>query len=189
MVSTYYNIPFWHFSRSLKVLSIDDSDVEDKGGDWLQALAQNNSVLEVLNFAILGLEDIDIDDMALLVEKCKSLVSLKVGEVEMVDMVGVLSKAHSLRELGAGSCNELGDEESGMTVTISLPSQLTALSGLWAMGDVGLTMVMPIAPNLRKLDLKFTLLSSKGHCQLLSHCHALQELQVQSIKQVILELM
>lgn len=164
--------------RSLKTFSVEDSDVTDDGGEWLHKLARNNSVLEVLNFAVLGLEDIDVTDLTLLVEKCKSLVSLRVGEIEMVDMVRALSKASSLKELGAGSCSYLGDEDRRTYVPISLPISLTALSGLWAMGDAGLAMVLPIAPNLKKLDLKFTLLSSKAYCELFSQCLVLEELQV-----------
>jgi coronatine-insensitive protein 1 len=115
----------------------------------------------------------------LLVDKCKSLVSLRVGETEMVDMVDAICRACSLRELGAGSCTYLGDEGSRSYVPIALPSNLTALSGMWAMGDSGLSMILPIASNLKKLDLKFTLLSKKAYCQVFSLCHALEELQVQ----------
>lgn len=105
-------------------------------------------------------------------------MSLKVGEIELVDMVGALGKSSSLLELGAGSCNYLNDEDSRVYASISLPLQLTSLSGLWSMGDFGLCMILPIAPNLKKLDLKFTFLSRKAYCQLFSQCHSLEELQV-----------
>lgn len=161
-------------------MSVEDSDVIDKGGAWLKALAVYNSgALEVLNFAVLGLEDVEVADLAVLVEKCKALMSLKVGEVEMMDMIGAIRRASSLRELGGGSCSYLGDQDSRSYVPISLPSYLTGLSGLWAMDDAGLAMILPIAPNLKKLDLKFTLLSRKAYCQIFSLCHALEELQVQ----------
>ena len=76
------------------------------------------------------------------------------------------------------------DDDNSQTsphVLVSLPSGLTGLSGLWAMGDPGLAMVLPIASNLKKLDLKFTLLSTKAYCQLFSLCHSLEELQVLKI--------
>ena len=41
-------------------------------------------------------------------------------------------------------------------------------------------MILPIAPNLRKLDLKYTLLSCEDHVQLLSQCHLLKELQIRN---------
>lgn len=151
----------------------------DEGGEWLHALARYNSTLEELHFGILGLGDIDVADLVTLVEKCKSLVSLKVGEVEMVHMVDVLSRVPYLEDLGAGSFSYLSDEgENEEVAPIPLPKHLKSLSGMWLLTDVGLSMVLPIAPNLRKLDLKFTLLSSEGHILLLSRCHSLEELQV-----------
>jgi coronatine-insensitive protein 1 len=165
----------------LKVLSLEESDVIDEGGEWLHALAQHNSVLESLDFAVLGLDSVSVEDLALLAGRCKSLVSLKVSDIDMSELDGVWSKVPFLKELGTGSCNDLGDEKKGMAVSINLPQHLTSLSGLWAMLDVGLQMVKPVAANLKKLDLKFTLLSSRGHCELLSHCFALEDLQVLNV--------
>lgn len=168
-------------SRSLKRLSLEDSEVEDEGGEWLHTLARCNSTLEELHFGVLGIGDIDIADLVMLVENCKSLVCLKVGEIEMPDMVDVLSRVPHLEELGAGSYSYLGDEGvvDEDVVPISLPQCLKSLSGMWSLMDVGLPMILPVAPNLRKLDLRFTLLSGEGQCLLLSHCHSLEELQVQ----------
>ena len=41
-------------------------------------------------------------------------------------------------------------------------------------------MILPVAPNLRKLDFKYTLLSCEGQIQLLSQCHLLEELQTRN---------
>jgi hypothetical protein len=75
--------------RSLKVLSLEDSAVIDAGGEWLHALAQNNSVLESLNFAVVGLDSASVEDLALLVGNCKSLVSLKVSGYNTLWVPGV----------------------------------------------------------------------------------------------------
>ncbi len=75
--------------RSLKVLSLDNSAVIDAGGEWLHALAQNNSVLELLNFAVVGLDSASVEDLALLVGNCKSLVSLKVSGYNTLWVPGV----------------------------------------------------------------------------------------------------
>jgi coronatine-insensitive protein 1 len=165
----------------LKVLSLEDSAVIDAGGEWLHALAQNNSVLESLNFAVVGLDSASVEDLALLVGNCKSLVSLKVGEIDMSNLAGVLRKAPFLKELGTGTFSDLGDERMRTAVSIKLPQHLVSLSGLWAMPDAGLQMVQPVAANLKKLDLTFTLLSTRGHCELLSHCFALEELEARNV--------
>ncbi|KAH9552702.1 hypothetical protein CY35_09G079900 [Sphagnum magellanicum] len=174
-------LPISRFCRSLKVLSLEESTVIDEGGDWLHNLAQNNSTLEVLDFAVLGLETVSIDDLTLLVERCKSLVSLKVGEIDMSDLTPVLNKAPFLKELGTGSCSDLGEEKNCIPVSINLSQHLTSLSGLWAMPDSGLQILQPVAANLKKLDLKFTLLSGRGHCELLNLCFALEDLQVRNV--------
>jgi coronatine-insensitive protein 1 len=171
-------VPLSRTCRSLRVLSLEDSDVIDEGGEWLHALAQNNSVLESLDFAVPGLDTASVKDLAFLVGRCKSLVSLKVGDMDMSDLAGVLSKVPFLKDLGTGGFSDLGDENKGMAASINLSQHLTSLSGLWAMPDIGLQMVQPVAANLKKLDLKFTVLSRRGHCELLSHCFALEELQV-----------
>lgn len=164
--------------RSLRRLSLEDSEVEDKGGEWLHALALNDSTLEELHFGVLGIEAIDIEDLTILVEKSKSLVCLKVAEIELLDMIDVLQRVPSLEDLGAGSCNYLGAKDVDDFVSIPWPKKLNALSGMWSLMDSGLPQILPIAPNLIKLDLKYTLLSCEGHCLLLSHCFSLQELQV-----------
>lgn len=165
------------------MLSLEDSEVDDQGGEWLHVLARCNSTLEELHFGILGIVDIDVADLVMLVENCRSLARLKVGEIEMPDMVDVLKRVPRLEELGAGSYSYLGDEEGvdENVVPVPLPKHLKSLSGMWSLTDVGLSMILPIAPNLRKLDLRFTLLSCEGHCLLLSHCHSLEELQVQHL--------
>jgi hypothetical protein len=71
------------------VLSLDNSAVIDAGGEWLHALAQNNSVLELLNFAVVGLDSASVEDLALLVGNCKSLVSLKVSGYNTLWVPGV----------------------------------------------------------------------------------------------------
>jgi coronatine-insensitive protein 1 len=144
----------------------------------LHTLARSNSSLEELHFGVLGLGDVDVADLVTLMEKCKSLVSLKVGEIEMLDMVEVLNRASCLEELGTGSYNYLSDEGEDEAAPIALPKHLKSLSGMWSLTDGGLSMILPVAPNLRKLDLKYTLLSCEGHIQLLSQCHLLEELQV-----------
>ncbi|XP_024384913.1 coronatine-insensitive protein homolog 1a isoform X2 [Physcomitrium patens] len=173
-------LPVVRACRSLRRLSLEDSEVEDKGGEWLHALALNDSTLEELHFGVLGIEAIDIEDLTILVEKSKSLVCLKVAEIELLDMIDVLQRVPSLEDLGAGSCNYLGAKDVDDFVSIPWPKKLNALSGMWSLMDSGLPQILPIAPNLIKLDLKYTLLSCEGHCLLLSHCFSLQELQTRN---------
>lgn len=96
------------------MLSVEDSDVVDEGGEWFYVLVCNNIVLEVFNFVVLGLEDVDVVDLVVLVERCKLLYFLKVGEMEMVDMVGVFCNVVFFKEFGVGLCGYFGDEDGVM---------------------------------------------------------------------------
>lgn len=169
-------VPIARSCRALKRLSLEDSEVEDEGGEWLHALARNNTSLEELHFGVLGIGDFDIADLLMLVENCKSLACLKVGEVEMKDMVDVVNKVNHIEDFGAGSYS-YEDEDS---IRVRLPPLLKSLSGMWSMTDAGLRTILPVTANLRKLDLKYTLLSCEGHCMLLRHCRSLEELQTRT---------
>lgn len=102
------------------MLSIEDSNVNDEGGEWLYVFVCYNIVLEVFNFVVFGLEDVDVVDLVLFLEKCKFLVLFKVGEIEFVDMVGVFGKFFFFLEFGVGFCNYFNDEDSRVYVFILL---------------------------------------------------------------------
>ncbi|CAK9257649.1 unnamed protein product [Sphagnum jensenii] len=113
-------LPISRSCRSLKVLSLEDSAVIDAGGEWLHALAQNNSVLESLNFAVVGLDSASVEDLALLVGNCKSLVSLKVSGystlwVPGVDHAGIATQVYKWKEQSGGTiCNQF--RHTGMSL-------------------------------------------------------------------------
>lgn len=160
------------------MLYLEESAISpsERGGEWLHELALNNTTLEDLNFQYLHeFDDISITDLEGVVENCRSLRSLKVSEIDILDMRGVLSKAHNLREHGTGCCASIGDPLRAGGV--DLPRTIIALSGLYELNEIGLPMVANLLPNLKKLDLKYTLLSAQGHVQILSHCVSLEELE------------
>ncbi|CAN5952101.1 unnamed protein product, partial [Sphagnum jensenii] len=113
-------LPISRSCRSLKVLSLEDSAVIDAGGEWLHALAQNNSVLESLNFVVVGLDSASVEDLALLVGNCKSLVSLKVSGyntlwVPGVDHAGIATQVYKWKEQSGGTiCNQF--RHTGMSL-------------------------------------------------------------------------
>lgn len=166
--------------RSLRVLFLDESSIEDNGGRWLHELALHNSSLEVLNFYGTDLHDISVADLVTLTSNCKSLYSLKLSELELESLSMVLSRATSLRELGGFS---VGSVNSPNQHQIGLPSGLTSLVGVNYMGvdegDVTVnTLVQPIASGLKKVDLQCAFLSVDGHCQFLGRCPNLEMLEV-----------
>eukprot|EP00249_Psilotum_nudum_P021997 c28333_g1_i2 orf=414-2180(+) len=168
--------------RSLRALSLDDSNIIDQGGKWLHQLALHNTSLEVLNFFSSDLV-IEIADLETLVTNCKSLQSLRVNEVELTKLSGVLREATALQELG-GVVIQPSVDDNGQQREISfLPRSLTSLVGLCYMGDDEVdesfnSTILPLAPGLKKLDLQRAFLGIEGHCQLLRHCSNLEVLEV-----------
>eukprot|EP00249_Psilotum_nudum_P021996 c28333_g1_i1 orf=286-2127(+) len=168
--------------RSLRALSLDDSNITDQGGKWLHQLALHNTSLEVLNFFASDLA-IEIADLETLMTNCKSLRSLKVNEVDLTKLSGVLREATALQELGGVVIQPSIDDNGQQTETVYLPRSLTSLIGLCYMGgDEGdesfNSTILPLAPGLKKLDLQRAFLGIEGHCELLCHCSKLEVLEV-----------
>ncbi|KAI5078590.1 hypothetical protein GOP47_0006261 [Adiantum capillus-veneris] len=164
--------------RHLKVLVLDDSTIEDCGGEWLHELALHNKVLEILNFSGTDLQSVNITDLHTVARNCTSLKSLKLHEVDLVCLKDLL-KTTALEELGGILVDYDGLQSSG----VRLPASLTSLVGLCHMGidDADVTinaLVQPIASGLKKIDLQFAFLSVEGHCELLRNCPNLEDLEV-----------
>ncbi|KAJ7565385.1 hypothetical protein O6H91_02G058400 [Diphasiastrum complanatum] len=175
--STLGILEITHYCRHIKVIYLEESHIEDKGGNWLHELAQHNLELEVLNFAMTGLEirEDNIGALEMLAKNCKRLSCLKVGEVDANRIRKVLSKTTVLQEFAM--LNSIGDNNfdqnnspEGRDAVFDLPRTLNSLSG-----DILLPMSPALASNIKKLDLKPTLLSAEGHLELL-RCGTLSEM-------------
>ncbi|KAJ7565388.1 hypothetical protein O6H91_02G058500 [Diphasiastrum complanatum] len=166
--------------RHIKVINLEESEIIDESGKWLHELAQHHSELEVLNFAMTGLEKIDIGDLEMLVENCKSLSCLKVGEVDANNIRRVLSKATVLQEFamvnGIVGDNNLDHGQEGRGAEFDLPKTLNSLSG-----DILLPLSPVVASKLKKLNLKPAFLSPEGHLEVLRYCINLEVLEVRNI--------
>ena len=164
------------------MLFLEESVIRDQGNAWLHELSLHNSSLEVLNITGTGLENIDMADLSTIATNCKSLTSLKLNELEVEDLSEVLDKTTTLKELG-GICVGNDNLAEHPVAGFRLPAGITSLVGLYYFGvnegdDYVNSLIRPIAPGLRKLDLQYACLSIDGHCQLLEHCANLEALEV-----------
>lgn len=169
--------------RSLRVLFLDESSIEDRGGKWLHELALHNSSLEVLNFSGTDLQNTSMVDLETLALNCKALSSLKLNELDLKSLRELLSRTTALRELGGISVGSINGVNGQQSVQVNLPTSLTSLVGLYYMGaDEGDTtvnpIIQPIASGLKNIDLQFAFLSVDGHCQLLAYFPNLESLEV-----------
>lgn len=169
--------------RSLRALFLEESTIEDEGGEWLHELALHNSSLEVLNFYMTGLENVNVSDLELIAENCRSLTSLKISECDVLDLRIVFKKATALEEFGGGSfsSSEEHPAEPNIYEMVKFPTKLMSLSGLNYMSETELPAIFPRASSLKKLDLQYTLLSTENYCQLLQSCTNIEVLEVTNV--------
>ncbi|XP_010256650.1 PREDICTED: coronatine-insensitive protein 1-like [Nelumbo nucifera] len=168
-----------HIGRScsaLRTLFLEESMIDEKDGEWLHDLALNNTVLEVLNFYMTDLMKISVQDLELIARNCRSLVSIKISEPEILDLVGFFRAASALEEFGGGSFNEQPDRY----LVVPFPSRLCRL-GLGYMGRNEMSIVFPFASLLKKLDLLYALLDTEDHCQLIQRCPNLETLEARNV--------
>ncbi|XP_052193627.1 coronatine-insensitive protein 1-like [Diospyros lotus] len=162
--------------RSLKTLFLEESSIVEKDGEWLHQLALNNTVLETLNFYMTDLVKVRFQDLELIARNCRSLVSVKISDCELLDLVGFFRAADALEEFGGGSFSELPERYSSM----SFPRRLCCL-GLTYMGRNEMSIVFPFASSLRRLDLLYALLDTDDHCLLIQKCPNLEVLETRNV--------
>ncbi|KAF8397331.1 hypothetical protein HHK36_016244 [Tetracentron sinense] len=162
--------------RSLKTLFLEESTIIEKDSEWLHELALNNTVLETLNFYATDLDRIRIEDLELIARNCHSLVSLKVSDCEILDLVGFFRAATALDEFGGGSYNLLPDQYA----VVSFPPRVRRL-GLSYMRRSEMHIVFPFASLLKKLDLLYAMLDTEDHCQLINRCPNLEVLETRNV--------
>ncbi|KAL5991558.1 Coronatine-insensitive protein 1 [Asimina triloba] len=166
-------------TRCLRTLFLEESYIIEKDGDWLHELAVNNSFLETLNFYMTELKFINVRDLELIAKNCRSLISLKISDCEILDLVGFFRAASALEEFGGGSFNDQTGEINKYS-SVSFPRKLCRV-GLSFMGKNEMPILYPCAALLKKLDLQYTFLDTEDHCQLIQRCPNLEVLEVRNV--------
>ncbi|KAM3333792.1 hypothetical protein ACQJBY_028719 [Aegilops geniculata] len=140
--------------RSLRTLFLEECVITDEGGEWLHELAVNNSVLVTLNFYMTELKVVPAD-LELLAKNCKSLLSLKISECDLSDLIGFFEAANALQDFAGGSFNEytfLTTEDHCQL--ISKCPNLFVLEVRNVIGDRGLEVVGDTCKKLRRLRIE-----------------------------------
>ncbi|KAH7537517.1 coronatine-insensitive protein 1 [Ziziphus jujuba] len=164
------------FCRNLKTLFLEESTIIEKDGEWLHELATNNTVLETLNFYMTELAKVQYQDLELIARNCRSLLSVKISDCEILELVDFFRAASVLEEFCGGSFNEQPENYT----SVSLPQRLCRL-GLTYMGKNEMPIVFPFASLLKKLDLLYALLDTDDHCMLIQRCPNLEVLETRNV--------
>ncbi|KAL9332586.1 hypothetical protein ACSQ67_002196 [Phaseolus vulgaris] len=162
--------------KNLRVLFLEESSIVENDGEWLHQLALNNTVLEDLNFYLTDIAFIRNQDLELLAKNCPNLVSVKLTDCEILDLVSFFRHASALEEFCGGTYNEEPENYSA----ISLPPKLCRL-GLTYIGKNELPIVFLFAGVLKKLDLLYAMLDTEDHCILFRKCPNLEVLETRNV--------
>ncbi|XP_062207476.1 coronatine-insensitive protein homolog 1a-like [Phragmites australis] len=165
--------------RSLRTLFLEECKITDNGSEWLHELAINNSVLVTLNFYMTELK-VEPADLELLAKNCKSLISLKMSDCDLSDLIGFFHTSKGLQEFAGGAFSEVGEYTKTKYGKVKFPPRLCFL-GLTYMGTNEMPVIFPFSATLKKLDLQYTFLTTEDHCQLISKCPNLLVLEVRNV--------
>lgn len=158
---------------------LEESSIIEKDGEWLHELSLHNKVLETLNFYMTDLTKVSFADLESIAKSCRSLVSVKISDCEILDLVGFLRAAASLEEFAGGSFNDQPEQY----FSVPIPPKLCFL-GLTYMGKHEMPILYSFVSRLKKLDLLYALLDTEDHCRLLQKCPNLEILEVKITKQI-----
>lgn len=162
--------------RNLRTLYLEESAIVEKDGEWLHELSLHNKVLETLNFYMTDLTKVSFADLESIAKNCRSLVSVKISDCEILDLVGFLRAAASLEEFAGGSFNDQPEQY----FCVPIPLKLCFL-GLTYMGKHEMPILFSFASRLKKLDLLYALLDTEDHCRLLQKCPNLEILETRNV--------
>ncbi|WZY90739.1 hypothetical protein YC2023_047474 [Brassica napus] len=166
--------------RKIKTLLMDDSSFLEKDGKWLHELALHNTSLEVLNLYMTEFTKLSPRDLETIARNChRSLVSVKIGDVEMLELLGFFKAAVNLEEFCGGALDE-DPETPDKYKKLAFPPKLSRL-GLTYLGANEMPILFPFAAQLRKLDLIYSFLETNDHCQLIEKCPNLEVLETRNV--------
>ncbi|PKI46639.1 hypothetical protein CRG98_032981 [Punica granatum] len=170
--------------RNLRTLFLEESSIVEEDGEWLHSLALNNTVLETLNFYGTDLVKFIVEDLKGILTRCKSLVSLKISDCDVINLAGFLQAAPALEEFAGGSFDDVSEdvlgEQRDKYAEVSFPPRLCRL-GLTFLGNNHLHMLFPYAAMLKKLDLLYAMLDTEDHCFLIQKCPNLEVLEARNV--------
>ncbi|KAL0740144.1 hypothetical protein Bca4012_081657 [Brassica carinata] len=167
--------------RKIKTLLMDDSSFLEKDGKWLHELALHNTSLEVLSFYMTELTKLSPTDLATIAKNChRTLVSVKVGDFEMLKLARFFKAAVNLEEFRGGALNEDPEKPGKYTKKLTFPPKLHRL-GLTYLGANEMPIIFPFAAQIRKLDLLYALLETNDHCKLIRKCPNLEVLETRNV--------
>ncbi|XP_030539569.1 protein AUXIN SIGNALING F-BOX 2-like [Rhodamnia argentea] len=163
--------------RSLKELDLQENEVEDHRGQWLNCFPESCTSLVSLNFACLK-GDINLATLERLVARSPNLKSLRLSRaVPLETLQKILVRAPQLVDLGVGSFVHDPDSEtySKLLTTIEKCKSMRSLCGFLEVAAYCLPAIYPICSSLTSLNLSYAPgIPGSELTKLIRHCRKLQ---------------
>ncbi|XP_058093023.1 protein AUXIN SIGNALING F-BOX 2-like [Magnolia sinica] len=167
--------------RVLRELDLQESEVDDRRGNWLSCFPDSFTSLVSLNFACLK-GDVNFGALERLVARCPNLRSLRLNRAVPFEVLcRILVRAPQLEDLGTGSFVHDIRSESYYKLANALHNckSLKILSGFWEVNPRCLMVVYSICSNLTSLNLSYAPSIQEAELiKLIRHCQKLQRLWV-----------
>ncbi|KAJ4889836.1 Protein AUXIN SIGNALING F-BOX 3 [Raphanus sativus] len=167
--------------RHLCELDLQENEIEDHRGQWLNCFPESSTALTSLNFSCLKGET-NLAALERLVARSPNLESLKVNRAVPLDaLTRLLSCAPQLVDLGVGSYENEPDQESFVKLmdAIKKCTSLRSLSGFSEVAPLCLTAFYPICQNLTSLNLSYAAEIQGNHLiRFIQFCKRLQRLWI-----------
>ncbi|GJZ30234.1 transport inhibitor response 1-like protein [Tanacetum coccineum] len=164
--------------RNLRVLDLQECDVEDLSGHWLSHFPDSFTSLETLNIACLGSE-VSFSALERLVARSPNLKTLRLNRTVPLEKLSMLlQRAPQLVEFGTGSYSAdiRSDEYSSLADAFSACKNLQGLSGFWDVVPAYLPAFYSVCSQLTSLNLSYATTQSPDLTKIVSQCHKLQRL-------------
>ncbi|KAK7337393.1 hypothetical protein VNO77_17964 [Canavalia gladiata] len=168
------------YCRNLRVLDLQESEVEDLSGHWLSCFPDSYTSLVSLNISCLG-NEVSLSALERLLGRCPNLRTLRLNRAVPLDRLpNLLCRCPELVELGTGvySTEMRPEVFSNLEAAFSGCKQLKSLSGFWDVLPSYLPAVYPICSRLTSLNLSYATIQSSDLIKLISQCPNLLRLWV-----------
>ncbi|KAG7654082.1 Leucine-rich repeat cysteine-containing subtype [Arabidopsis suecica] len=167
--------------RQLRELDLQENEIDDHRGQWLNCFPDSCTTLTSLNFACLKGET-NVAALERLVARSPNLKSLKLNRAVPLDALArLMSCAPQLVDLGVGSYENEPDPESFAKLMTAIEKciSLRSLSGFLEVAPLCLPAFYPICQNLISLNLSYAAEIQGNHLiKLIQLCKRLQRLWI-----------
>ncbi|XP_077212157.1 protein AUXIN SIGNALING F-BOX 2-like [Tasmannia lanceolata] len=167
--------------RVLRVLDLQENEVDDRKGQWLSCFPDSCTTLVSLNFACLKGE-VNFGALVRLVARCPNLRSLRLNRAVPLQLLHrILTVAPQLVDLGTGSFihEPLSESYEKLINAFFNCKSVKSLSGFWEVTPRCLPDIYPICSNLTSLNLSYaTAIQGTELIKMIRNCWKLQRLWV-----------